>query len=140
MNCDVISIMRARCFGWHQIILEDTPKLDPFQIPPSNVQGWRVETDFLQGESCRGGGGSQQIIRLQCRSNPIEKQVRKYVAFIMQKHCCYCWCNLKILYLSTLTSVLLIIDNCYLVVWYAFSNSFFTIGSMPMFQTPTMYS
>lgn len=32
MNCDVITITRARSFVRHQISLEDVPRLDPLQI------------------------------------------------------------------------------------------------------------
>lgn len=31
-SCDVISVARARSFGWHKISLEDARGLDPLQI------------------------------------------------------------------------------------------------------------
>lgn len=32
MSCDMITVMRARRFSVHQIILEDAPRLDPLEI------------------------------------------------------------------------------------------------------------
>lgn len=50
MNCDVISVKRARSFGWHQNSLKDAPGLDPLKIQDSLKRLWLDDGDWFCSE------------------------------------------------------------------------------------------